>query len=197
MKKEKAVCIASIIKNLKDIDMDSECGKLLLMGLAKITTESQTNKTPQEVLDQLNDLREEVFGIPKENSNKGRQQMTDEEVLNKIRIEHQITDAIFTAERNVWCTVKVVHNDIQQAMELVGSILNKLKIPFATVNDFLITGMHNILTEHVRWKFEVCDVHEGDHRNAINGTSEQEAKHVHEYYDREYEIYSPHFKIDF
>lgn len=66
--KEKAVCIASIIKNLEDIDLDSECGKLLLMGLAKITTESQTNKTPQEVLDQLKDLREEVFGIPKENS---------------------------------------------------------------------------------------------------------------------------------
>jgi hypothetical protein len=66
--KEKAVCIASIIKNLEDIDMDSECGKLLLMGLAKITTESQTNKTPSEVLDQLNALRDEVFGAQQNKS---------------------------------------------------------------------------------------------------------------------------------
>lgn len=123
--------------------------------------------------------------------------MTDEEVLNKIRIEHQITDAIITAERTVWCTVKVVHNDIQKAMELFGSIYNKLKLPFPPVNYDLIAGRHNILTDNVRWIFEECEVHEGCPTNAIHGISEQEAKHVHEYYDREYEIYSPHFKIDF
>jgi len=66
--KENAVCIASIIKNLEDIDMDSESGKLLLMGIAKITTESQTNKTPSEVLDQLNALRDEVFGAQQNKS---------------------------------------------------------------------------------------------------------------------------------
>jgi len=64
--KENAMVVASIIKNLEDIDMDSECGKLLLMGLAKITSESQKNKTPQEVLDQLNALRNEVYGTPKD-----------------------------------------------------------------------------------------------------------------------------------
>lgn len=118
--------------------------------------------------------------------------MTNEELTQYAKI--QIIKILSDAEKCPLCTIKVVHNDIQEAMELVGSVLNKLKIPFASVNDDLITGMHNILTENSRWVFKVCEVQDGSPTNAINGIGEQEAKHVHEYFDREYEIYSPHFQ---
>jgi hypothetical protein len=46
---------------IKDIDTSTIEGKLLLAALAKITTESQTNKTPDEVLQQCMDLAEKMF----------------------------------------------------------------------------------------------------------------------------------------
>lgn len=45
-----------MINTLKDIDTSTDEGKLLLASIAKITTESQTDKTPEEVIDQLNML---------------------------------------------------------------------------------------------------------------------------------------------
>ncbi len=45
-----------MIKNLNDIDRTTKEGRLLFAALAKITTESQTDKTPDEVLQQINDL---------------------------------------------------------------------------------------------------------------------------------------------
>lgn len=49
-----------MITDLKQINTDSEEGKMLMAALAKITTESQTNKTPHEVLEQLNELKEKM-----------------------------------------------------------------------------------------------------------------------------------------
>ncbi len=50
-----------IIKTLKDINDKTVEGKLLIMALAKITTESQTDKTPDEVLKQVVTLAKNVY----------------------------------------------------------------------------------------------------------------------------------------
>lgn len=44
------------IKDLNIINTSNSEGKLLLAAIAKITTESQTDKTPNEVLNQLEEL---------------------------------------------------------------------------------------------------------------------------------------------
>jgi len=49
------------MKTINDILTITPEGKLLLAAIAKITTESQTDKTPDEVLEQLNKLAEEMF----------------------------------------------------------------------------------------------------------------------------------------
>ena len=50
-----------IIKYLSHIDRRTQEGRLLLAALAKLTTESQTDKTPEEVILQLHDLANEMF----------------------------------------------------------------------------------------------------------------------------------------
>jgi len=47
--------------SIRDINTDVEDGKLLLAAIAKITTESQQDKTPVEVLEQLNKLKDHMF----------------------------------------------------------------------------------------------------------------------------------------
>lgn len=47
-----------MITSLNQIDTSSEEGKLLIAAIAKITTESQTDKTPDEVITQLNVLKD-------------------------------------------------------------------------------------------------------------------------------------------
>lgn len=49
------------ITEIGQIDTSMLEGKLLLAAMAKITTESQTDKPPDEVLQQLNDLVEKMF----------------------------------------------------------------------------------------------------------------------------------------
>ena len=49
-----------MITNLKQINTETEEGKMLMAALAKITTESQTDKTPYEVLEQLNGLKDKM-----------------------------------------------------------------------------------------------------------------------------------------
>lgn len=49
-----------MITKLEQINTETEEGKMLLAALAKITTESQTDKTPYEVLEQLNKLKDEM-----------------------------------------------------------------------------------------------------------------------------------------
>lgn len=49
-----------MITDLDDINRTTEEGRLLLAALAKITTESQTDRTPWEVLQQLNDLADQM-----------------------------------------------------------------------------------------------------------------------------------------
>ena len=48
------------VNDLNDIDTTTEEGKLLFAALAKITTESQKDKTPYEVIKQLNQLNREM-----------------------------------------------------------------------------------------------------------------------------------------
>lgn len=45
-----------MIQDLKDIDRTTEEGRLLFVALVTITTESQKDKTPSEVIEQLNRL---------------------------------------------------------------------------------------------------------------------------------------------
>lgn len=50
-----------MIIDIKEIDTTTEEGRMLMAALAKITTESQTDKTPYEVLIQLNVLKDKMF----------------------------------------------------------------------------------------------------------------------------------------
>lgn len=49
---------------INEINDKSEEGKLLLMALSKISTESQTDKTPNQILEQLDELKNGVYGRP-------------------------------------------------------------------------------------------------------------------------------------
>jgi hypothetical protein len=53
--------IMSNFKTINQISLNSREGRLLMAALAKITTESQTDKTPDEVLAQVYDLQKEMF----------------------------------------------------------------------------------------------------------------------------------------
>ena len=46
------------METITDINTKTEEGKLLLAAIAKITTESQTDKTPDDVMEQLNKLKD-------------------------------------------------------------------------------------------------------------------------------------------
>ncbi len=50
-----------LIKTIDDIDTSNDYGKLLMAAIAKITTESQTDKTPDQVIQQLNDLSSKMY----------------------------------------------------------------------------------------------------------------------------------------
>ena len=49
-----------MITELNQISTETNEGKLLIAALAKITTESQTDKTPDEVIAQLNELADKM-----------------------------------------------------------------------------------------------------------------------------------------
>jgi hypothetical protein len=49
------------IKTINDIDTKTESGKLLLAALAKISTESQRDKEPDEILAQIINLKNDMF----------------------------------------------------------------------------------------------------------------------------------------
>lgn len=47
--------------DLNTINLETEDGKMLLAAIAKISTESQTNKTPNQIISQLNKLKNHMF----------------------------------------------------------------------------------------------------------------------------------------
>jgi len=49
-----------MIETINDIDSSTEEGRLLIAALAKITTESQTDKEPDEVLSQVSKLAGDI-----------------------------------------------------------------------------------------------------------------------------------------
>ncbi len=49
------------MKTINDINTKTEEGKMLFAALAKITTESQTDKTPDEVLGQVVELKDKMI----------------------------------------------------------------------------------------------------------------------------------------
>ena len=49
-----------MITELEQINTKTEEGKMLLAALAKITTESETDKTAYEVIEQLNKLKDKM-----------------------------------------------------------------------------------------------------------------------------------------
>lgn len=50
-----------MIESTNQINANTHEGRLLLAALAKLTTESQTDKTPDQVIGQLNGLAEKMF----------------------------------------------------------------------------------------------------------------------------------------
>ena len=48
-------------QTLNEINYQTDEGKLLMAALAIITTECRTNKTPDEVIEELNKLSEHMF----------------------------------------------------------------------------------------------------------------------------------------
>ena len=49
------------MKDINDINTETDEGKMLMAALAKLTTESQTDKTPDEVLEQVRKLKDEMY----------------------------------------------------------------------------------------------------------------------------------------
>lgn len=49
------------MKDINEINTGTEEGKLLIASLAKISTESQTDKTPDEILEQITKLKDEIY----------------------------------------------------------------------------------------------------------------------------------------
>ena len=47
-------CSEILINDLNDINDKTECGKLLMMAIARLTCRVDTNKTPYEVISMLN-----------------------------------------------------------------------------------------------------------------------------------------------
>ncbi len=52
-----------MITDLNEINTETEEGKLLMAALAKLTGELETDKTPWEVIEQLNDLSDRCMEI--------------------------------------------------------------------------------------------------------------------------------------
>ena len=50
-----------MIQELNEIDYKTNEGRLLMAALAMITTECRTNKTPDEVINELNELADHMF----------------------------------------------------------------------------------------------------------------------------------------
>lgn len=57
---EETIKTKNMITKINEINLEAEEGKLLLASIAKLTTESQTDKTPQDVLKQLNKLSKKM-----------------------------------------------------------------------------------------------------------------------------------------
>jgi len=49
------------MKTINEIDTKTEDGKMLLAAIVKITTESQTYSTPDEVMEQVDALKNEMY----------------------------------------------------------------------------------------------------------------------------------------
>ncbi len=49
------------LQNLSGINTNTIEGRLLIAAMAKISSESQTNKTPDEILEQVHDLAEHIY----------------------------------------------------------------------------------------------------------------------------------------
>jgi len=49
-----------MITDISQINTKTDEGKMLIAALAKISTESQTDKTPYEIIKQVNDLVSEM-----------------------------------------------------------------------------------------------------------------------------------------
>ena len=49
------------MESIREINTNTIDGRLLLAAISKITTESQTDKTPDQVLSQLNKLADHIY----------------------------------------------------------------------------------------------------------------------------------------
>lgn len=49
------------MKEINEIDIDTELGQYLLAAIAIISRESQTDKTPNEILLKIGELKKEMF----------------------------------------------------------------------------------------------------------------------------------------
>jgi len=70
------------INDLNQINTSNEEGKLLLAAIAKITTECQTDKTPYEVIEQLNELADKMF------AKKSKQELTHNSLIKKLKFKN-------------------------------------------------------------------------------------------------------------
>lgn len=59
-----------MITQLDQINLETTEGKLLMAAIAKITTESQTDKIPEEVIQQLNELSDKMIKTGREHKQK-------------------------------------------------------------------------------------------------------------------------------
>jgi hypothetical protein len=87
------------MKSINEISDKTEEGKLLIMAISKITTESQTDKTPNEVLQQIVDLKATVYGTELSNATK----ILAEELKNKSEYYYNWQANIAMAFKDEFC----------------------------------------------------------------------------------------------
>lgn len=82
------------IQNLSEVDSNTREGRYLIAAIAKITTESQTDKTPDEVLEQCYLLQEKMFkddlDVPTQTPNDNRPPFVDalQTLINQYSAEN-------------------------------------------------------------------------------------------------------------
>lgn len=73
-----------MLRNISEINTNCAEGRLLMAALAKLTTESQTDKTPDEVLKQCTDLANDMYKDAGPLPNSDSDQPTFEKALERL-----------------------------------------------------------------------------------------------------------------
>jgi hypothetical protein len=107
------------IFDVSDIDATTPEGQLLMAALAKITTESQTDKTPIEVIDQLNTLAAKMY------AESGTQQEKLKEFFNKSGTAEEKKGNRFKTKNIIVEAVQYTGANVQEIIDFAEGMAHK------------------------------------------------------------------------